>query len=134
MLAFWVAWAWVKSFWELTLIPIIAKIPWYVWVALVIVIAFLWYGHVREQRALKECYAQVEQAKNLEIQRQQEVADKVVQDAKKREEEAQNQSAKLQEDLNNALHDVAKLKEANKVCLPRSITDQLRGVRKPVRR
>ena len=133
MLYAWVAWAWIKSIWSVTLLPLLAKVPWQFWAGLAVILAFFYYGHVREKRALEACYAKVEQAKNTELDRQREVSDRVVADAKASEAEAQNEAKDTKERLDHALEDVAKLKEANRVCLPRSITDQFRGVRKPRR-
>lgn len=127
----WIAWAWIKSLWEVTLLPLVSKVPWQIWAGLAVVVGFFYYGHVRESRALKECHAQVEQAKNRELARQQEVSDRVIADAKRAEAEAQQEADEMKGRLDHALSDVAKLKEANAVCLPRSITDQYRRVRKP---
>lgn len=129
-----IAWSWIKSFWQITLLPLVAKIPWQLWAALAVIIGFFYYGHVRESRALKECYAKVEQAKDLERRRQQEVSDKVVADAKQAEAEAQQEAGDMKERLDHALEDVAKLKEANRICLPKSVTDQFGRVRKPRRK
>lgn len=133
MLYGWIAWAWIKSIWQITLLPLLAKVPWQVWASLVVVVGFFWYGHVRENRALKECHAQVEQAKNRELSRQKEVSDRVVADAKKSEAIAQQEASEMKGRLDNALQDVAKLKDANKVCLPRSVTNKFRRVREPRR-
>lgn len=119
----------LKSFWTLTLLPLLAKIPWQVWVAIAVAIAFFWYGHVRENRGVAKCEAQVEVAKNAEIQRQQNAASAAVEAAKQRETEAKDRLAKVEKELDNARDEASKLKEANKVCLPRSVTDKLRGVR-----
>lgn len=126
---FWVALQGMKSIWTLTLLPLLSKIPWQVWAALGLAIAFFWYGHVRENRGYAKCEVQVQVAKDKEVQRQQDIANRLVAEAKEREARAANKVQKVEEELDNARREAAKLKEANKVCLPRSVTDKLRGVR-----
>lgn len=133
MLYVWIAWAWVKSIWQVTLAPLLAKVPWQVWAGLASVVVVLYYGHVKEQKGIAKCQAQVEIAKNAEIQRQANVAAGAIANAKNEEAQAKQEAAILKGRLDNALQDISKLKDANKVCVPKSITDQFRGVRKPRR-
>lgn len=130
-LFFWIAWAWIKSIWSVTLLPLLAKIPWQVWAGLAVVIAFMWYGHVREKRGNDKCWAQVELERAAEVKRQEGVSNDALAAAENEKREAQQNATELKERLDATLKEVDKLKEANQVCLPKSITDQYRRVRKP---
>ena len=126
-----VIWSWLSSGWVAFVLPILKWIPWQVWAALIGLIAVLYYGHVRETRGFERCHIEVVKATNEETARQAEESRKAIEASKLREVEAQKRADQTQEDLNNALSDVAKLKTAKTVCLPGAITDQLNGVRKP---
>jgi flagellar motility protein MotE (MotC chaperone) len=126
-LMLWIAWAWIKS----TIFPLLGKIPWQIWGAIAVAIAFFYYGHIREKRGRDECYAQVEVAKNTEIERQKKVTTEALANAEHEKNVAQQRADELKERLDNALADISKLEDANKTCLPKSVTDQFRGVRRP---
>ncbi len=125
-----VIWSWISSGWVAFVMPILKWIPWQVWAAIAAIIAVLYYGHVREARGYDKCHVEVVKATNAEVARQAEETRKALDASKLRESDALAKANQTQEDLNNALSDVAKLKTAKTVCLPGSITDQFNGVRK----
>ena len=113
-----------RSYLSSYILPILAKIPWQVWAALGLLIAFLYYGHIRENRGFAKCQTQVEAATAKENTRRQEAAEGALKEAQSRASESARRASELEgrnEELQGA---VAKLKNATTVCVPKSITDR----------
>lgn len=117
---------WQGISWLGTFGTILKKVPWQVWAVIGAVIAVLYYGHVREARGYARCQAAVKIATDHEVARQSEVSQNAIRDALKRaadasarEQEANNERDKLQQDVD-------KLKEAGQKCLPGTITNRYR--------
>jgi len=119
-----IIWSWVSSGWVAFALPLIKKIPWQVWLALGLLVAFLYYGHVREKRGYDRCHAQVVTATNKENARRLEAANESLIEANKRAQESARRASTMEEENAKLQGDVAKLKTAKTVCLPKSITDQ----------
>ena len=128
-LLFTIGWSWMSSAWGGFIFPLLAKIPWQVWAGIGLVVAFFWYGHVRENRGYEKCHVQVVEAANKEKARQQEAADEAVKEAQSRATESAQRAQSLQEDLDATQKQVGELKNAKTVCLPGSITGQFDGSR-----
>lgn len=120
----------ISALWGAVIFPILKAIPWQVWVIIAVVIAFLWYGHHEKAKGYEVCQQEQVVKTNQEIARQQRAADDAVKAAQQREAEALTQAGKTQEALDAAVEEASKLKTANQVCLPSSITKQFGGTRR----
>lgn len=128
-LPFILGWQMISAFFTASILPLVRKIPWQVWAVVGVVVAFMFYGSYREHKGYRKCEIKTEQAAQKEIARQAEVAKSEVAKAKLREADANRRLEQVSKELDNVNEDVAKLKEANKVCLPKSVTDKFRRVR-----
>lgn len=124
-LMLWKAYAWFGTG-SAILGPIFKMIPWQVWVAIGCVIAVLWYGHVREKRGYEKCQTQVKIATDHELARQTQVNQSALREALKRAADAQVREQEANNERDKLQQDVDKLKEASQKCLPKSITDRYR--------
>lgn len=121
-----------RSYLTSYVLPIVAKIPWQVWAGIAALIGVLYYGHIRENRGYEKCHTQVVAATVKENARRQEAAEGALKEAQSRASESARRASVL-EDRNGELQaDVNKLKTAQTICVPKSITDRFnkpRGVR-----
>lgn len=114
----------VQTLWLAVIAPFIAKIPLRVWVYIGCAIAVLMYGHYRENKGFGKCQVKYEQAADKERDRQIQVTADALAKANKRAQEAQDKLKDTQEAIDDLNAQVAKLKNAKQVCLPKSITDR----------
>lgn len=124
-----IIWQIVTAFCGTTIWPLIKKIPWQVWVGLAAVLFVLWYGHYKENKGYNKCQIETKAAAQKEIDRQHVVALEAIAKAKKREEDANTKLETIEKELSDALTEAKKLKQANQVCLPSSVTTKLRRLR-----
>jgi len=124
-----IAWSWLSSAWGGFIFPLLAKIPWQVWAGIGLVIAFLWYGHVRENRGYDKCHAEVVTATNKEEAKRLEAANQALSEAQSRASESADRARQLSEALDETQKQVRDLKNAKTVCLPDSITRQYNSSR-----
>lgn len=116
----------VQAIWLAVIAPIIAKIPLKVWLAIGGIIAVMLYGSYRDHKGFNRCSVKYEDAAKAEKARQAEVSSKALQKANERATAAQAQLDKTQEQVDDLNKQVAKLKNAKQVCLPKSVTDRIR--------
>ena len=119
-----VAWSWMTSGWVAFVLPLIRKIPWQVWAILGAIVLTLYYGHVREKRGFNKCHAQVVEATRVEEARRQTAANESITEANRRAQESAARASELKDELDGVREEARKLKNANTVCLPKSITDR----------
>lgn len=124
-----IAWQYASSFWLATLLPLLKKIPWQVWLALGILIAFITYGSYRERTGYHKCQVITQKAADAEKARQKQIAASELLKLANREKEAQEKLSQTTEQMNELSKQVAALKTAKNVCLPRSVTDGIRRLR-----
>lgn len=115
-----IGWSWITSIGG----GIISKIPWQVWAAIVGVLALMYYGHVREKRGYDRCTAQVRAATGAEMLKRAKAAEDSAQEALNNAAESAERARTLQGELDATQVEVAKLKNAKTVCIPKSITDR----------
>lgn len=124
LLALPVIWSWISSGWVAFILPLLKAIPWQVWAALGLIIAFLYYGHVREKRGYETCHIQVVTATRIEDARRLEAANATLLEAQSRAQESARRASSLEGELSDTQKQVQELKTAKTVCLPKSITDR----------
>lgn len=128
-------WQLFGGFFKSTIIPLLKAIPWQVWLALGIVVAFFIYGSVREKRGYARCEVVYETKIQQERLRQAGVVAKVQEEATGREklrieelEALRNEHDRLKTDAEALLNKMGKQPEGTKgsqvICLPESITDR----------
>lgn len=123
-------WLFGQGFIMSTVVPILKKIPWQVWLALVVVIAFFWYGHTREKRGYAACEVSYKLAANKEIIRQKTVIAEANEKSARLENELSSKATEINNAREQAVEEYRKTEKANAVCLDESITDRLRGKRR----
>ncbi len=130
MLPLSIIWQIVSASISTTIWPIIKKIPWQVWVGVVLVIGVLWYGHYKENKGYSRCELETKIAADKEVSRQKKIAQDAISEAIQRADKANQKLQITEKELNDVLIEASKLKQAKQVCLPTSITGKLRRVRK----
>jgi hypothetical protein len=123
-LLLWQGWAWLSWLGGGFVLPLLKKVPWQVWAGIACIIAVLYYGHVREKRGYDRCQAEVKVATDTEVNRQNDVANDVINASRQREAEASAEAQQASGERDALLEEVKKLKTAKTVCVPKSITDR----------
>ena len=129
MLSLLIGWQWVAAFFSATLLPLLKKIPWQVWLALGLAIVFMVYGGYRERKGYAKCEAVTREAAIKERGRQEQIAKQELAKVLTREQEARERLDKTTEQIDALNKQVAELKTAKNVCLPKHITDGIRRLR-----
>ena len=119
-----IIWSWVSSGWVGFVLPLLKLIPWQVWAAIGLALAFMYYGSVREKRGYAACTAQVQEATRIEETHRLTAANQALQEAQRRASESARRAQELQGELNDVQLEVGKLKTAKNVCLPSAVTDK----------
>ena len=118
-------------------VPLLFKVPRWVWITGGAVVGALVFAHNVADRVAKQKDLEYAARVQTEVLRQAKVYDKAIESEKAKALEATRKADSLQEVLSEAQTEVSKLKTANSVCLPRSVTDKLRkplDIRPPIAR
>lgn len=124
LLALPVIWSWISSGWVAFILPLLKVIPWQVWAILGLIVAFLYYGHIRENRGYDKCHVEVVNTTRMEDARRLEAANATLLEAQSRAQESARRASSLEGELSDTQKQVQELKTAKTVCLPKSVTDR----------
>lgn len=105
---------------------IISRIPRGAWIGLVLIVGVLLYGQYTARKAAARVEAQWQQKMLIEKQRQEDVKREELRKAAQRALADAFKIQQLEQEVTNAVTEAQKLKNANRVCIPKSITDRLR--------
>lgn len=117
-----IGWQLISGFWGATLLPLIKAIPWQVWLAVGLFLGVLYYGHYSKKVGYAQCEVVYKTAALNEQMRQRTVAEAQIKQAQDDAVRAAQRAENVQGELDNAVNEVRKLKEANKVCIPAANT------------
>jgi hypothetical protein len=99
------------------------------WILAALFVAWL-YGNHRERAGFAQCTVQVQQATQKERDRWQKELARTRSEVDQQLAAAERQTQELNQKVEAANEEVRKLKDRSAVCLPGSVTDKLRNIRR----